>query len=649
MAQIDLDGFDLALPGGRGIHGELDEGFGEDVGALPAAEPARRRPRGRPTVEGGAAAAPPEGELQIMCLDDILEAEPIPPKPGVKYKRRSVELLQHARDAKAMKRAETKELALKTAMEGKDLELRLVKGALPEAAALLGQRRTQFSRRKKEYGPSDFILLSRACHFKSSKHVKVGVKFKRLTCAASRLLLARQAKALARMLQLSRDALRAHGHGRCFGHLTYCHVWDGVRVKYRSRKKTTSYRAKQGASSSEIIVQRGVLTTTLGDSSTGGVAQDWQPWVCQPKRAAGTGAHQIWLAVRDAMPDEFRIDKPAKMNQIAASGLTATLVWLSDMASGNVLMMARLFLAWVAQPIPGTLLWLDHCQIHVHNRCKLAVKLSKRHTIRRYSIASLERQGETQARMMMLYETLIPSLLTRRFGPPPEQLGPTVALVADILWKTENAKFHKTKKNNDTQFLADMKEMGTIVNGDLTGERIHFCYDANTARPCCRSARHMRERAMTAIVNGLNTKSVSTPAENTWTHVLENYKITLMRRFVYSVGIRAWDLDAKEPTTSLNIDDAAASEFYKVLQATRRLRTQEYYTADENFIELTMITIPLDIFDSRLQGPLFGDPTPELDQAKRSKLERLLHPDDSLIGKCLSELYLLLDTWLKAC
>ena len=68
----------------------------------------------------------------------------------------------------------------------------------------------------------------------------------------------------------------------------------------------------------------------------------------------------------------------------------------------------------------------------------------------------------------------------------------------------------------------------------------------NHQRPCCKSVTECNEKTIVAAHNALFGGPDPIPAESTWTHILPNFKKTLLRRAVHRIGINAWPVKRGE-------------------------------------------------------------------------------------------------------
>ena len=131
--------------------------------------------------------------------------------------------------------------------------------------------------------------------------------------------------------------------------------------------------------------------------------------------------------------------------------------------------------------------------------------------------------------------------------------------------------------------------------------------------------------------NALLGRSDPSPGESTWTHVLPNFQITVLRHVCHEVGIQSFP---KEGNRNRNLGDErfgveyeATGDFVTLLNSVRRRKVQEYLADKRNIPEVTVFSILLAIVDRNLLYPLVGDPIQT--GGEPSKLDLLLDPEES--------------------
>ncbi len=167
-----------------------------DVLALPGDPAAPVALAGGPppaALGAGAPAAAAEDESDDDDLN-IGEALAVPGPIALKYKRRTPEVMQRARDVKA----KIVGIAKAQAEEKKRVEveqtLDMAVSCLPAVAKIVGRSGSQRQVAKiREAEMSNFMLLSRAVHLPTTtKDLSLGIKHKRLVAAGADLILQRQ-------------------------------------------------------------------------------------------------------------------------------------------------------------------------------------------------------------------------------------------------------------------------------------------------------------------------------------------------------------------------------------------------------------------------------------------------------------------------
>ena len=483
----------------------------------------------------------------------------------------------------------------------------------------------------------------------SNSKVRLGVKRKRVIAAASSLLMRRQRLALQRCLARSRGALAGAPASSRMVHWTYSHMWDEVNCKFQLAKHK-KYRLARSQVGLQTIVQKGFMRFTLADLRTGRAGFFTEQWLCKPMHVESTGAGALLPAILRAQPQGLRLDDLQSLDQVAKSLTSCTLIFVGDKASGNVLLLKRMGRTWqedvIAKLGPRILFMAESCGIHLHHRMKLQVKALRAHTMRHFGIANLHKLQSVQGQMLKLCELTVPRLVKRRVGAPPASRGErTLRNCIDALFKPDD-KYHKRMGEKHSQHMQDLLALCEMVNGDLTAaEWTHWCWDACAQRPCCNSQAEAAEKTLIYTVNALIGRSDPVPAESRWTNTLSSFKTTLLRRAVYSIGLKCFHIDAAAATVhEVNADSEADINFAKKINETRIAKTMEYYQCDGNMHELAILTALLEVVDSTLLYPLLGDAVPR-DSTSPCKVGRLLSKSDSLIGSCTQQLWNLMECW----
>lgn len=186
------------------------------------------------------------------------------------------------------------------------------------------------------------------------------------------------------------------------------------------------------------------------------------------------------------------------------------------------------------------------------------------------------------------------------------------------------------------------------MNANITGEWAHYCFDEVSGKPCCQSLQDAKEKTTRAMVNFFQAEAEPIPAESRWTHTLSNFKKTLVRKALYGVGCRCFpaggQVELAQDGPAQDIEGQATEDFADNLNKSRLSRAIGYFNDPATFHELAALTLVLDVIDTNLLYPLLGDPILH-DDSRPSKVDTLLDPNDSALGRCASGLLNLLDAW----
>ena len=177
-----------------------------------------------------------------------------------------------------------------------------------------------------------------------------------------------------------------------------------------------------------------------------------------------------------------------------------------------------------------------------------------------------------------------------------------------------------------------MKDWCDHNNGNLLAKSwVHWCKCARTGKLCCNSDDDCRQKNVRLTSNALFGRSDPSPGESTWTHVLPNFQMTVLRHVCHEVGIQSFPKKGNSKRNlgdeRFGVEDEATGEFMTFLNSARRRRVEEYLADARNIWEVTVFCILLAIVDRNLLYPLLGDPI-QTDE-EPSKMDLLLDPDES--------------------
>eukprot|EP00959_Pyramimonas_sp_CCMP1952_P185986 3888828-Pyramimonas_sp.AAC.1 len=228
-------------------------------------------------------------------------------------------------------------------------------------------------------------------------------------------------------------------------------------------------------------------------------------------------------------------------------------------------------------------------------------------------------------------EKLTESKLHREVGPAPP-FPDTLEAVTDTLYDL-TAEHHERKSKDgaiigESQLIKDLKELVAMCNGSLSADTwTHYCWDPVLQRPCCSSRADAVEKMTVAVVHAMYGSSDPRPAESRWTHLLQSFKRTLIRRVVHKIGLDCFvetaPVDDGNEATHVTVEDEGSDEYFKHLIRVRTRKVKDYSANDLNMHQLVVYTAILEISDSNLLYPLLGDAIEDT-AADMSKLDKLL-------------------------
>lgn len=660
---------DLAIPE-LGTAREL--GAVADSSGGPVAPPLRRGSAGQQPGQLRPQLGGPAGSGEDQHPEEALQRQNL--QGGLRFARQSRELMSHARSARAKKAAAKKVERLESAVVVRNMAIDTVIRSLPVAGKLLGKASAASAIGRKQarsLRPSDLKVACRGMHLPAKLAPNLGVKQKRLIATGAKLLLMRQQSGMRRLLRRSRAALAVGFPDQAKErsvHVSHAHMWDEVNARFRFNRDRKFKRSRMSVGT-QTVVQRGTCQIALVDSENKRARRFQEHWLCQPKQVAGTAAEAVYPAVLSGLPDALRLDDADSLHASMESVSSATLMFIGDAASSNILLMKKLVEMWEHLPEQekkSLLVLCDTCGIHMHHRAKLTLGTLRPHTMRHFAIANLHRQHTVQDQVLRLLEMTIPRKVRRRVGAPPTDLRGSLRSFVSIVFTPEEG-YHKrgNKKDTPSGQAADLESLCLMVNGELCStDWVHHCWDSRRQRPCCDSQEQAVDKTLVAVVNSMFGKADPLPAESRWTNTLCNFQKSLLRRAVYKVGLSCFHADGLREAGRVSgrdqlhdqqqhppADNEAAGDFYKELNASRVSKTLAYYSKDENFHELAVLVNVLRILDSMLLYPLLGDGAARGDggdlceKHRSSKMSMLLGKNSNLIGGCTEQLSQLLDQW----
>lgn len=441
--QIDLPGLDnfiiVLQPGAGECNAEEMEGVGNEGPAIDAPNAGEERGEARPQVD----------------IPDALDVVAFGGRP-TKFARRSNELMAFARQVRSTSLAQDKASALEEELVQTKTALTAITTLLPGAALLVGRQKVAHIGRKKTISPAEFVLLCRAAHLSSASTLRLGIRHKRVICAAADVLLRRQALGLDRMLAWCHEHhQRRRGHELSSAemmHLNYIHLWDETKVRHDSRgnQPKGQRRSRMGVHGHSMVQRGGVTLSVTGNDGTSGSRYS-EPWLCLPTQVENVSVECLLPGILQAIPQAFSFQDMEKLLQAPDGKWTLTFLPLCDKASGNLVILRAWARALETQAkkgeLPRILYWPDTCGIHLAVRGKLVLHELRFHTMRHFSISNLFRLQHVRSRMLYTMEALIAKEVRREVGPPPEGLVGLAEFV-DVLFDMQ-ADHHQRGKGGE--------------------------------------------------------------------------------------------------------------------------------------------------------------------------------------------------------
>ena len=127
-----------------------------------------------------------------------------------------------------------------------------------------------------------------------------------------------------------------------------------------------------------------------------------------------------------------------------------------------------------------------------------------------------------------------------------------------------------------------------------------------------------------------------------------------MRKGLYRLGVlifpEAPEDDSFQMDGLVDLENAALEKYLALLKKSRLVRSANYLSDSNTFDELAVYIVVLDLWDKHMLHPFMADPIqPESTKTadSRPKIDKLLEPDDSLLGHCAEGFLELLESWMS--
>ncbi|MDA8584253.1 hypothetical protein N9L68_08450, partial [bacterium] len=511
--------------------------------------------------------------------------------------------------------------------------------ALPGASSLVPKAKRQSVSKTNidKVKPVHFAVATRAMHLKYKVRANVGVKLEKLICAGARAVRARQRQGVKRFFDGSARALHQHDAGKLRQvHVSYSHLWDEVRAKFRWRP-STRYRKSKKNNSVPTLVQRGVFGFGMYNGKTEKKKLFKEYWLVDPRELQGTKAKHIEPGIVESMPKELNLKDVDGAAMLLSQVSSYTFMPMGVMASSNMYILkdwGKFYESTLLPRFGGRLLFFpDNCGTHKHHRAKRDLKDLKRHILRHYSMNKLLREQNMQRSCSDRLEVLVKQKVKRRIGKPPED-ALTLREVVGIIFHLD-AEWHKRARGKTSQFYTDLVALCNHINGCvLADEMIHWCWEEEAATDCHRCATDVTDESIECCHNAFFGKADPEPAASRWANVLPNMQRTVLRRVLWGIGTGAIVGGPENVIVDeVQFADEADDNFINALQWVRRKTTNAYLKDDATFKELGVYIIMLDVFDGELLFPLLGDPfKAEPKPENVPKLSLILDPNKSKVA-----------------
>lgn len=520
-----------------------------------------------------------------------------------------------------------------------DQQLQMVARTIPEARLALGICTGRGSRAW-ALNPSvtDFLPLTHMVHLPHARQQRFGCTPERVITMFTDIVTDRQEQGVQDMFLRSK---RAHEQrpGQTWTHVCHDHLFDGVALRFRSRRRRAGYRQCAASVREEVFVQRGftvVASKLLGKEPRQDPVLVGTPWFVPPYIVTTTSAAAISPAIILGEPKGFQMFfDPDELKAKSESVSSLTLCKTCDRGSGNLLWLKFLqaeFFERIFPRFPNICLWSDCCAAHSHHRGKLGLRDLRQHTLAVHSEAKVGKLQTTQDMLIGNIERLTVLHMKRRVEPPPDPSTVPARLATGLDILLEPEKRHHLRKNGAKSIhITDAILLGSFFQGSLDEGLVHYC----SGKDCCEDLAATQAHGTMLLVNVLCGKSDVIPAESTWTHVSAALKHNVVRRLPCRIGLEAWGKPSPqaEQPHAMQLDGNALTAQAKSEDGIRLLAARTYLNDMDKQNEALLLSLACNEFDKHLLWPILGDSIKE-GASVSPKLPKLLDREESKIGCC---------------
>jgi hypothetical protein len=474
-------------------------------------------------------------------IADLHDIEAIVALPNIQhsFRRRSWELLQHARDQKLVKRAKQD---VREAIEKKEqLERTMIPilALFPSVRKLLGG----FSLVAASKRDPDHLHLRCQLMIRMSLLPPSSKQSTSVSIACSRIATAIHAI----QSDVTDKVLIPHAHEEAihFRVVVVCHQWDETLQKMRSAWRFPNRKSAATQVRIQTMVQHGRTDLHMFDANGMAVVQV-VPWFCKSLFLWRQTANFIIEGLLRQGP--FRFDDIARMVAISSASDVVVLSFSRDGASPNTVALEWIWDVLV-RTSPVNILPHSHlCSLHraaiarsrVQGFAAIAAALQ---SFTRFIRISKNMEGLVSSVHHVVSQALV---VVRR--PRPDVFGERARKLSDLMFKSGSDDYLykqlpdgsrvKTALHEDIDQLLRVTDLWLADEGG-THRITHWCYvragsfehtklGMQVGAPCCASAEESLDKTLAPIVCWLTSKSWHQMALNRWTHVPSTMRRALM-------------------------------------------------------------------------------------------------------------------------
>ena len=401
----------------------------------------------------------------------------------------------------------------------------------PFLSALLGHRRKPLVLGSGEISEQAAHMMCRAAFLPTSltRRISAGLKaVLRARAFMTRFILRMQVVGMAAMFTKLSSLVR-RPDGSSTGNVVVVglsHSWDETKQMLREHKETTNPFLKQPSAriGRNVLVQTSMVHATGIIHQPSGVAEVYhraESVLVPPLELAGKTTGFLAKAILDSMA--LPLHRPEIMRQISSRVSALVVTMWGDGASTNVRFLKHLCGLCDQDEWPVNVLLdpSEKCMLHQLHRIRIRQLEGHALVSLSYCFARLVRSGAILGRVVD-HMTVHLRTCKRVVSKPPEGSKVRLRKAFDLLYKLDGSHHvvHNRRGAKPSELLADVQFLMQMDSAMLErGEVVHYCWDNDTGKPCCRSKEETVQKMVAAYLNLFTCHGCPSGSLSRWTHV----------------------------------------------------------------------------------------------------------------------------------